>query len=78
MTKSSPQWRYLELVSAFGPDADVAEVIRAAGYQPPPIRTIAGWRARNSIPPAWAPILIQAALDRGILSSIPQLKRVEP
>lgn len=70
-----PSWKYRELVAAFDGDANVADLIRAAGFEPPPIKTIAGWRMRNSIPAAWLPLLIQEALDRGLLDSLSQLRR---
>jgi hypothetical protein len=70
-----PSWKYRELVSAFGPDDEVQELIAVAGYKPPPIKTIAGWRMRNSVPSAWAPILLEEALRRGLLDTLSQLRR---
>lgn len=70
-----PSWKYRELVAAFDGDANVADLIRAAGFEPPPIKTIAGWRMRNSVPAAWLPLLIEEALDRGLLDSLSQLRR---
>jgi len=70
-----PSWKYRELVSAFGDDLDVAEVIRAAGFKPPSVKTIEGWRMRDSVPSSWLPLLIDAALAKGLLDSVSQLQR---
>jgi hypothetical protein len=70
-----PVWKYSELVAALGNDPTVAELIRAEGFDPPSVKTIAGWRMRNSVPPAWAPLLIEAALERGLLDKLSQLRR---
>ena len=72
----APQWKYRELVAALGADIAVIEILRADGFNPPPAKTIAGWRMRNSIPGPWVPALIQAAMRRGLLEGIDQLRRV--
>jgi hypothetical protein len=69
----TPFWNYRWLVSAFGGDADVARAIRSAGFDPPPLKTIAAWRERNSVPGRWAPLLIDLAMREGLLKQISEL-----
>jgi hypothetical protein len=70
-----PAWKYLELVEAFGGERKVADLIRKEGFDPPPLKTITGWRMRNSIPGRWAPLLIEAAIEAGHLDQISQLRK---
>lgn len=70
-----PKWKYLELVTAFGGDQQVADFIRSEGFDPPPLKTIAGWRMRNSVPGRWAPLLIEAAMRKGHLDQLSQLRK---
>ena len=69
-----PRWQYRELVVALGSDDEVAQLIRAAGYNPPPVKTVAGWRARNSVSAKWAPLLIDFAIKRKILPGVAALR----
>ena len=70
---NTPFCNYRWLVSAFGGDADVAQAIRSAGFDPPPLKTIAAWRQRNSVPGTWAPLLIQLAMREGLMTRIEEL-----
>jgi hypothetical protein len=70
---AGPEWRYSALLNAFGYDRDVADAIKAAGFEPPPIRTISGWRARNSVPSQWAPLMILLGIERGYVTHIRRL-----
>ena len=70
-----PSWKYFELVTAFGGAQEVADVIQAEGFDPPPLATIIGWRQRNSVPGRWAPLLIDLALRRGLLDHVSQLRK---
>ena len=72
----APRWKYRDLVAALGSDDQVVELLRAAGFRPPPAKTIAGWRMRNSVPGQWAPALIDAAMRRGLLAKISHLRDV--
>jgi hypothetical protein len=71
----TPVWKYTELVAALGDDPAVAALIRSEGFQPPPVRTIGGWRVRNSIPPQWVPLLIEIAMRRKLLDKISHLRK---
>ena len=66
----SPKWNWLALIVALGTDRDIADRIVAAGFDPPPIKTIAGWRTRRSIPSKWAPLMIKIAIDDRLLKSV--------
>jgi hypothetical protein len=70
---NAPFWNYHWLIGAFGDTADVARAIKAAGFDPPPLKTIAAWRQRNSVPGTWAPLLIQLAMREGLLNRIEEL-----
>ena len=69
-----PAWKYRELVAAFGGNEAVRQMIRRKGFEPPPLKTIAGWRERNSIPSAWLPLLIDMALKQGLIHTVSQLR----
>ena len=70
-----PSWKYLELVTAFGGDQQVVDIIRAEGFDPPALTTVTAWRTRNSIPSRWAPLIIDLALRRGLLDHVSQLRK---
>ena len=70
---NTPSWNYHWLVGAFGRVEDVAQAIRSAGFDPPPLKTIAAWRQRNSVPGLWAPLLIDLAMRNGLLKRISEL-----
>ena len=73
-----PSWKYLELIAALGDDAAVAELIRSEGFDPPSLKTIAGWRMRNSMPSRWLPLLVELAMERKIIDHISQLRKGAP
>ena len=71
-----PIWNYDKLMEGLGPDREIQRLIVAAGFAPPPLKTIAGWRHRRSIPAKWSPILMQEAERRGLKSiEVLKLKR---
>ena len=72
---NAPRWKYRELVTALGSDIAVIAILRADGFKPPPAKTIAGWRMRNSVPGQWAPALIDAAMRRGLIERVSQLRQ---
>ena len=72
-SQNTPYWNYHWLVGAFGRVEDVAQAIRSAGFDPPPLKTIAAWRQRNSVPGLWAPLLIDLAMRKGLLKRISEL-----
>jgi hypothetical protein len=65
-----PEWKYSDLVASFGRGEDVSRMIDLAGYKPPPLKTIYGWRTRNSIPGRWVPLLIMLAQEQGLIKDI--------
>jgi hypothetical protein len=75
MRPRAPVWKYTELIAALGDDPTVAALIRAEGFEPPPVRTIGGWRVRNSIPCQWVPLLIEIAMRRKLLIKVSHLRR---
>ena len=42
-------------------------------FDPPPLKTIAAWRQRNSVPGLWAPLLIDLAIRKGLLKQVSDL-----
>jgi hypothetical protein len=70
---NGPYWDYDWLLRSFGGDDAVARAIRSVGYDPPPLKTIAAWRQRNSVPGKWAPLLIDLAMRKGLLNRVSQL-----
>ena len=70
---NTPFWNYRWLVGAFGGDDDVARAIKSAGFDAPPLKTIAAWRQRNSVPGTWAPLLLILAMREGLLDRIEEL-----
>ena len=75
MRRERPSWKYRELVAALGGDGAVADLIDQAGFEPPPIKTIGGWRVRNSVPATYLPLLIEAAFERDLMTKWSQLRR---
>ena len=70
-----PAWKYRELVAALGDDDTVRARIKDEGFEPPPRKTIAGWRLRNSVPGAWAPLLIDLAFREDRIDRMSQLRK---
>lgn len=68
-----PHWDYHGLIGAFGGVDAVAQAIRSARFDPPPLKTIAAWRQRNSVPGLWAPLLIDLAIRKGLLKQVSDL-----
>jgi hypothetical protein len=68
-----PDYKYREMLTAIGNDLDIQQVIMKAGFEPPTVAVIRGWRRRNSIPPRWLPLLMHKAQQKGDLSSIDNL-----
>jgi hypothetical protein len=62
------------VIALGGTDREVAEAIRAEGFDAPPLRTIEGWRLRDSVPGRWAPLLIEIAMRRGLLKKVSHLR----
>ena len=60
---------------ALGSDREIADRISAMGFDPPPPKTIGGWRFRGSIPARWSPLLIQMALNEGLLKNLWALRK---
>lgn len=70
-----PVWRYYDLLMMLGSANEIRLMIQKKGYEAPPEDTVQGWRNRNSIPGKWVPILIQLAVDKGVIKSIDDLKK---
>lgn len=58
-----------------GNDREISIIIENKGLRPPPPKTIAGWRQRNSIPSPWVMLLLDVALKRGLVKDIPSLRQ---
>ena len=57
------QWKWRELLVALGGPSKIPDHIAARGVIPPSSNTIKGWVTRNSVPGAWAPLLILIAQE---------------
>ena len=75
MTKATLAWNYAKLLTELGSNRAVMDLIRARRLEPPPLKTVAGWRQRNSIPGKWAPLVIQIGIERGLIKDIEALRR---
>ncbi len=73
----APEWRYADLIDGLKPYHNIVEMLEAKGYPRLPLSSIAGWRMRNSIPPAWVPALIGLGVDAGLIRTIEDL-RIRP
>src|SRR5262245_1999316 len=67
--RNYPTYRYREMLAAIGSDKDVQALIESAGFEKPTINVIRGWRARNSIPSRWLPLIMHRLMQEGALSS---------
>ncbi len=72
---TTPKWRYDELIDSLKPYRAIAEGLHAKGYPLLPLSSIAGWRLRNSIPPAWVPAMISLGLEARVIGRIEDLRR---
>jgi hypothetical protein len=61
-----PVWEYDKFLSSLGSDHEIQQLVADKGFKPPPLKTIAGWRLRNSIPGRWLPLLIDEGRQRGL------------
>jgi len=61
-----PAWEYDKFLFSLGSDREIQQLLADRGFAPPPLKTIAGWRQRNSIPVRWLPLLIDEGLRRGV------------
>ena len=71
---STPEWRYKDLLVGLGTSGEVRALLKDKGYAPPPEDTVQGWKNRNSIPGKWVPVLIELAIEKGIVRDVSQLK----
>jgi len=69
-SRNYPAYKFKTFIAAFGNNAEIQDIIRDSGFEPPPIATIQGWRDRNSIPGKWLPILLMYAVSTGFLPDI--------
>lgn len=65
-----PQWRVREFIDEIGGAYALCQIISEAGYQPPPIMTVLGWRFRESIPSKWLLVLFVAAMRKNKLKAM--------
>lgn len=63
-----PEYDFRLLLTAIGTNKDVQDAIRSYGFEPPPPGSISGWRARNSIPGRWVPLLVSWAGQNGLIN----------
>lgn len=70
-----PEHDFKTLLDAIGNDKAVASLIKGYGYEAPPLASIRGWRARNSIPSRWVPLLVGWAMQNGVLKTPQKLIR---
>src|SRR5580765_1161431 len=70
-----PVWVCIRLLNNFGPSWRIQALIAQQGFKPPPIKTINGWRQRNSIPIKWGFLLVNLAIKGGMIESIDALQR---
>src|SRR5580765_3453803 len=73
-----PIWDCIRLLDNFGPSWRIQELIAQQGFKPPPIKTINGWRQRNSIPVKWGFLLMSLAIKGGMIENIDALARRTP
>lgn len=71
---SKPEWRFRQILLDIGTADEICMLLFSKGYEPPPEDTIQGWRNRNSIPGPWVPVIIQLAREKGLISTIEDLK----
>ena len=68
-----PIYKYRELMEAIGSDGDIRNLIASYGFDAPTAPVIKGWRARNSIPTKWLPLLLHKAIQDGSLRDMSKL-----
>src|SRR4029077_12463378 len=73
-----PAWDCVRLLDNFGASWQIQDLIAQHGFKPPPIKTINGWRQRNSIPVRWALFLVNFALKNDLIANIDALARRTP
>lgn len=69
-----PDWRFREILKALGTADEIKWMFFGKGFEPPPEDTIQGWRNRNSIPGKWLPVILDLAAERGIITTLADLK----
>jgi hypothetical protein len=72
-----PEWRFYDLLMKLGSVTEIAQMLKARGYNPPPRPTIQGWRNRNLMPAKWVPVFIKLAFDLGVIHDIDELKKTK-
>lgn len=74
-TYPTPRWNFSKLLRSkgLGSAAVIREKLLLRGYDAPPVESIAGWRKRNSVPGAWVPIIIDVAIEEGVIRNIREL-----
>ena len=68
MALDAPQWRFKELIIWLGDIEGVQDLLKNQCDIAPGYDTVKGWKFRNSIPSAYLPILIEAAIEKGDFS----------
>lgn len=71
--RAYPVYKYRELMESIGSDHDIRRLISSYGFDAPTAPVIKGWRARNSIPTKWLPLLLHRAMQDGALRDVSRL-----
>lgn len=58
-----PEWNIRGLIQMLGGVQALRDRFLAAGFDPPPLQTMIGWRRRNSAPCDWALALLMVASE---------------
>jgi hypothetical protein len=66
----APEWRFADLIDSLKPYSLMIERLVDKGYPRIPQSSIAGWRARNSIPTPWVPAFIELGIESRVIGKI--------
>ena len=73
-TYRRPEWRFRYILKNLGTADEIRFGLGLRGYDAPPEDTVQGWRNRNSVPGCWVPVLIEMAVEAGLIKDIADLK----
>jgi hypothetical protein len=68
--RAFPHYRFKDLLAAVGSDQEIQDLIASHGFDRPTLPVIRGWRARNSVPSRWLPLILHKVISSGDLKDI--------